>query len=273
MEDKATGIERAIEYIESNITAELDIKKIAASAYLSPYYFQRVFHSLCGITLGEYIRYRRLTLAAEELVENDARVIDVAMKYGYDSPDSFSRAFAKYHKVSPSAAKINGASLRSLAPLKINSTWKGNTLMEYRIVEKAAFTIVGFSKRFNTETSYTEVPKFWSEHFDSGNSVIIDGMFGACINADAKVFDYLIADLYIPWKKVPEGCVTKTFEAGTWAVFPYHGKLPEALQEVNTKIWSEWLPNCKEYTLSGDYDLEVYLDAENGEIWLPVKKK
>ena len=76
-----------------------------------------------------------------------------------------------------------------------------------------------------------------------------------------------------PWNKLPEGCVTRTFPAGEWAVFPYRGECPKALQDVNTRIWSEWLPNCREYELVGNYNLEVYLDKEYGEIWVPVKRK
>lgn len=272
MENLVPGINNAINYVESNIMGNLKIGEIAAMAYLSPYYFQRVFHSLCGMTIGEYIRKRRLTLAAEELSSSDAKVIDVALKYGYDSPDSFSRAFTKFHGISPSAAKIKGATLKTLPPLKINLAQKGNFIMEYRIVEKAAFTIVGFSRKFSAESAYLEVPKFWQEHYKNGKGEIIKGMFGACINSDTKEFDYLIADMYLPWSDIPESCVTKTFPTGTWVVFPYHGECPEALQAVNTQIWSEWLPNCKEYNIAGNYDLEVYFDETNGEIWLPVKK-
>ena len=145
--------------------------------------------------------------------------------------------------------------------------------MEYRIVEKASFTIVGKKRTFNADTSYTEIPKFWSEHYQNGGGEIIKGMFGACFDGYSKEFDYYIADLYFPWNEIPEGCETKTFESGTWAIFPYRGELPDALQDVNTKIWSEWLPNAKDYTPSGSYNLEVYLDEKYGEIWVPIKKK
>lgn len=272
MEDLNLGIERAISYVESNITEDIEIGDVSAVAYLSPYYFQRIFHSMCGLTIGEYIRFRRLTLAAEELAGGNVRVIDIALKYGYDSPDSFARAFTKFHGISPSAAKIKGATLRALPPLKNNLAKKGNFIMEYKIVEKAAFTIVGFSRKFSAESAYVEVPRFWQEHYKNGKDEVIKGMFGACINSDTKEFDYLIADMYIPWSDIPEGCVTKTFPAGTWAVFPYHGECPEALQTVNTQIWSEWLPNCKEYSIADNYDLEIYFDETNGEIWIPVKK-
>lgn len=273
MKSWAKNIENSIKYIEDNLTNELCISQIAARAYISPFYFQKIFRVLCGFTVGEYIRQRRLSLAAEELASSDIKVIDVAIKYGYDSPDSFSRAFTRFHGISPSAAKSKGVTIKSFGPVKINLKSKGSTVMDYKIVEKAAFTIVGIGRKFDCDTSYVEVPKFWDEHYENGGKEIIGGMFGACIDGDGQSFDYLIADIYFPWNEVPKGCVTKTFEAGLWAAFPYHGQCPEALQAVNTKIWSEWLPNCKEYTLAANYNLEVYFDDLNGEIWIPVKKK
>lgn len=266
------GLQNAVEYIEDNLTEELNINDIAAKAYVSAFYFQKIFSVLCGFTVGDYIRSRRLTCAAQELSAEDARIIDIAMKYGYDSPDSFTRAFTRFHGISPSAAKEKGAHLKAFAPLRIKLTLEGGTMMEYKIVEKSAFTIMGKSRRFCTDTSYTEIPMFWQEHYQNGGGEIIKGMFGACIDSDGKNFDYLIADLYFPWNDIPEGCQTRTFEAGTWAVFPYRGECPKALQNVNTQIWSEWLPNCKEYELAGNYNLEMYYDKEFGEIWLPVRK-
>lgn len=273
MQSWTEGIQHAIQYLEDNLTGNLDIADIAARAYVSPFYFQKIFHVLCGITVGEYIRSRRLTLAAEELSHTDRKVIDVAVKYGYDSPDSFARAFQKFHGISPSGAKKPGATLKSFAPVRIKLTLEGGTMMEYRIEEKAAFTIMGKCRRFCMDTSYTEIPKFWQEHFQTGGGEIIKGMFGACVDGNGREFDYFLADLYVPWKDIPPDCKTHTFPSGTWAVFPYYGECPKALQEVNTKIWSEWLPNCKEYTLLGNYNLEFYLSETNGEIWVPVKKK
>ncbi|MBQ8434881.1 MAG: AraC family transcriptional regulator [Oscillospiraceae bacterium] len=267
------GIQNAIQYIEDNLTEEIDIESIAAKAYVSPFYFQKIFNILCGFTVGEYIRNRRLTLAAEELSVSDLKVIDVAIKYGYESPDSFTRAFTKFHGISPSAAKEKGAEIKSFAPLRIKLTLEGGMIMEYKIVEKAAFTIMGRRRKFSMDTSYTEIPLFWQEHYQNGGGEIIKGMFGACVDVNGEEFDYFIADMYIPWNKVPDDCKTITFEAGTWAVFAYSGECPKALQDVNTKIWSEWLPNCKEYELAGNYNLEVYFDKDHGEIWVPVKKK
>ncbi|MGN1086775.1 MAG: effector binding domain-containing protein [Porcipelethomonas sp.] len=275
----AEGIQNALQYIEDNLTENLQIEDIAAKAYVSPFYFQRIFSVLCGFTVSEYIRNRRLSLAAQELSADNVKVIDIALKYGYDSNDSFTRAFTKFHGISPSSAKEKGAKLKAFAPVRIKLTLEGGTMMEYRILEKAAFTVMGKSRRFCSDTSYEEIPKFWQEHMSSGENKIVCGMYGICLDGDGKNFDYLIADNYLPWNEIPEGYVTKVIPAGTWAVFPCRGALPKALQDVNTKIWSEWLPNCKEYKLSGNYNLEVYLtppqenpDDYYSEIWVPVIK-
>lgn len=272
------GIQNAVQYIEDNLTEDLQIENIAAKAYVSAFHFQRIFSVLCGFTVSEYIRMRRLTLAAQELSLSDGKVIDIAIKYGYDSHDSFTRAFTKFHGISPKAAKQKGAKLKSFAPLRIQLTLKGGTMMEYKIVEKAAFTIMGRARMFSTDTSYQEIPKFWDEHYRTGGGEFVGGMFGVCMDSDEKNFEYLIADNYNPCLEIPACCVTREIPAGTWAVFPCKGALPKALQDVNTKIWSEWLPNCKEYRLSGNYNIEMYTPpAEKSEdtyseIWVPVKK-
>lgn len=272
------GLADAIAYIEENLKEDIDINEVAEKAYVSSFYFQKIFNVLCGFTVGEYIRNRRLTLAAQELCSTDSKVIDVALKYGYDSPDSFARAFTRFHGVNPSVAKEKGSKLKSFAPLKIKLTLEGGTMLEYKIVEKAQFTVMGKSRKFNTETSYEEIPKFWQEHMESSDSEVICGMYGICIDSDGKNFDYLIADNYIPWNEIPEGYETRVIPAGTWAVFSCRGALPKALQDVNTIIWSEWLPSCKAYKLAGNYNIEMYTPpCENpeenySEIWVPVEK-
>lgn len=275
MADWTEGIRGALEYIEMKLTEDLDVREIAKQAYVSPFYFQRIFSALCGVSVGEYIRSRRLTLAGEELAGTDAKVIDIAAKYGFDSPDSFNRAFRRFHGISPSAARKNGTNLRSYAPIKINLTLEGGNMLEYRIVEKPQFTVVGLSRMFHSDTSYQEIPKFWGEVM--GKCPLM-GMYGVCIDTDGKNFEYLIADNYIPWMEIPEGCVAKVIPAATWAVFPCRGPLPQALQDVNTRMWSEWLPQCKSYRLAANMNIEMYTPpAEKpedtySEIWLPVEK-
>ncbi|MBQ3842219.1 MAG: helix-turn-helix domain-containing protein [Ruminiclostridium sp.] len=270
------GFQESIEYIERSLSDELDIENIAAKAALSPFYYQRIFGALCGMTVGEYIRARRMTLAAQELSRTDGKVIDIAVKYGYDSPDSFAKAFQRFHGITPSQAREPGMPLRSFAPLHIKITMEGGNMLDYRIVERASFTIVGLRKKFNTDTSYQEIPKFWQEWMKDKKG--LTGMFGFCVDSGGKEFDYWIADVYAPWKDIPEGCGTFQVPASLWAEFTCRGPLPDALQKVNTQVWSEWLPSLKGYELAGNYSAEIYMppaedpaDSVN-YICVPLKK-
>ncbi len=276
MDNWTEGIQNALAYIETNLSAELDIREIAKRAYVSPFYFQRIFSALCGVGLGEYIRSRRLTLAGEELLHSDVKIIDLAAKYGYDSPDSFNRAFQRFHGLSPSAARKQGASLRAYSPVKLKLTLEGGTMLEYRIVTKPQFTVVGLPRRFHAETCYQDIPDYWTELLSLPQPPV-KGAFGICIDDGGQEFEYLIADNYVPWQEIPKDCVTRVIPASTWAVFPCRGPLPQALQEVNTRMWSEWLPNCRTYRLAANLNIELYAPpAENPadnycEIWLPVE--
>lgn len=276
----------AIRYIEDHISEDLSMEEIAERAYLSPYYFQKGFSMLCGFTVGDYIRQRRLTLAGSELASSDARVIDIAVKYGYDSPDSFTKAFTRFHGVTPSVAKKDGALIKSFAPLKIEFSLKGGYIMDYKIVEKEAFTIVGVSKTFTYEGAKAEIPQFWTDHFKSDKCTLVCGIYGVCIDESmgSDTFEYLIADHYNPGTPVADGLVTRVIPAHTWAIFPCVGAMPDALQGTNQKIFSEWLPNCRDYEIAAGYNIEMYDDPskfpkgtvdENyySEIWIPVKSK
>ncbi|MBR6874217.1 MAG: helix-turn-helix domain-containing protein [Ruminococcus sp.] len=270
------GFQKSIEYIEQNLSEALEIEDIAAKAALSPFYYQRIFGALCGMTVGEYIRARRMTTAAQELACSERKVIDIALKYGYDSPDSFAKAFQRFHGITPAQARESGAALRSFAPLHIKITMEGGTMLDYKIVEKAPFTLVGLKRRFNSDTSYQEIPGFWGEWAQDMKG--LKGMFGLCSDSDGKNFDYWIADLYMPWEDIPEGCGTYQVPGGLWALFKCTGPLPGSLQTVNTQIWSEWLPSLKGYELAGNYSLEFYLPPAKDPadtvsyICIPLKK-
>lgn len=281
------SIGNAIEYIEKNITEELKIEEIAKKAYLSPFYFQKGFSMLCNYTVSEYIRQRRLTLAGSELVSTDKKIIDIAVKYGYDSPDSFTKAFTRFHGVTPSAVRKDGAVIKSFAPLKIKFSLKGGYIMDYKIMQKDAFTIIGRSKVFSYEEAADKVPQFWEEHFKSGSNEHVCGMYGVNIDENMDVsgnFEYMIADNYDPLKEIPKEYVTKVIPRFTWAVFPCKGIMGNVFPEMNRKIFSEWLPNCNDYEIAAGYNIEMYsnpadypggINDENyyAEIWIPVKEK
>lgn len=269
--------QKSLDFIEENLGASLEIEDIARTAALSSFYYQRIFGALCGVSVGEYIRARRMTLAAQELSGSDQKVIDIGLKYGYESPDSFNKAFQRFHGISPSKARETGAPLRSFAPLHIKVSLEGGKMLDYRIIEKAPFTVVGIKRRFNSDTCYEEIPKFWNEWTEDMKG--LKGMFGVCLDMDGKNFDYWIADNYVPWEDVPEGCEWTVIPGGLWAQFKCKGPLPNSLQNVNTQIWSEWLPTLKGYALAGNYSLEVYgPPTENPKdyesfIWIPLKKE
>lgn len=149
-------------------------------------------------------------------------------------------------------------------------------MLEYTIEEAAAMTAVGFKRRFKNDTAYLEIPKFWEEWMENSRGIM--GMFGICVDTDGNEFDYWIADPYDPEKGVPEGCEKIEIPGGLWAEFPCRGPLPESLQSVNTRIWSEWLPDLKGYELAAGYTVEVYLPPAADPkdtlsfIRIPIKK-
>lgn len=279
-------IGEAIRYIEDHITEDLTVEQVAEHVNISPFYFQKGFAMLCGYTISEYIRNRRLALAGSDLAAGEEKIIDIALKYGYDSPDSFAKAFTRFHKVTPLRARKEGVMLKSFAPLKIKFSLEGGYFMDYKITKKEAFTVLANAKTFSYEGAKSTVPGFWQEHFREGKGKTVMGLYGINIDADMghDTFEYLIADPCDPGKEAPEGFVTRTIPEFTWAVFPCKGAMPDALQDVNVKIFSEWLPALKEYEFAAGYCVEYYDDPakyEKGtldseyycEIWIPVKKR
>lgn len=279
-------IGNSIQYIEDHITEDITVEDVAKCVGVSSFYFQKGFAMLCGFSVSEYIRNRRLALAGNDLLVTEEKIIDIAMKYGYDSPDSFTKAFTRFHGVTPTSVRRGAVLLKSFAPLKLKISLEGGYLMDYKIVRKEEFTVIANAKTFSYEGAKESIPQFWQEHFQSGKGAVVCGWYG--INIDLEMgqenFEYLIADPYNPQKEVPEGFEIRTIPAFEWAVFPCRGAMPTALQDVNTKIYTEWLPALKEYEFAAGYCVEYYDDPtkyEKGtldenyycEIWIPIKKK
>ena len=279
------SISRAIEYIENNLTNEITLENIANYSYISSFYFQKGFSMLCGYTISEYIRNRRLSQAGYELIHTDNKIIDIALKYGYDSPDSFTKAFTRFHGSTPTVVR-NGATVKEFAPLKLNVILKGGYTMEYRIEEKEAFKVVGLKCSFKYETAEQEVPKIWKKFFMKSVFSKINAKYG--INIDTSMgcdsFEYIIGDDYNSELKVPKEFEIVEIPKFTWVVFSCRGKASETIKETNEKIFKEWLPNSNDYEIAAGYNIEMYSnpkDHKKGiedekyycEIWIPVKKK
>lgn len=278
-------IEDAIYYIEGNITEDLTVGRIAKEVNTSAFYFQRGFSMLCGYTVGEYVRMRRLSIAGEELLLSDVKVIDIAMKYGYDSPDSFTKAFTRFHGSTPTDVRRGGAMLKSFAPLHIKLTLDGGSTMEYRIEKKPAFKVMGVAKKFSYENANAQVPQFWNEIFMQSEERPVMGMYGVCFDEEmaGNEFRYMIADDYNAGQAETKKLDVHEIKEHTWAVFPCRGPMPLPLQEVNRRIFSEWLP-ASSYEIAEGYNIEYYSNPEGfkmgiqdheyyAEVWIPVKDK
>ena len=304
--DWITGIQNAVDYVESHLTDTIDYEKVAAQSYSSSYHFQRVFGILCGFTLGRYIRNRRLTLAGAELAAGNAKVIDVALKYGYDSPDSFAKAFQKFHGVLPSRARDEGVQLRSFPRLVLTISLKGGTTMDYRIEEKPEMILTGYKRRFSGVPYGPERDRQEEQFFIStragqwllrgAESAAGDASTDLCMitNVDDEGYDFYYAaeldqwtreHLYDPsvtgFELMHEfGFETVTVPRQTYAIFRTERQfspLNEYL-DIRRRIAAEWLP-ATGWQLAQGPEIAVYYwysgearDRRFIEIWLPIEK-
>ena len=291
--DWIMGLQRAIDYVEEHITEPLDYEEVAQHAYSSSFHFQRVFSTICGYSLGDYIRFRRLSLAGSELANEGAKVIDMALKYGYDSPESFSRAFTRFHGIAPSQAR-HGATLKSFSRLSVKLILNGGNKMDYRIEKKEAFEVVLRKKQFPKQQEITtrEISNFWATCQEDGTIEALckyihpHNIFNKCIVGVSLVAETASTDEDFPYgigahyngAKIDEDYLTvEKIPAHTYAVFKCTGTMPEAFQRVYKYICTEFFP-ASEYQPCG-VEIEAYpsADVQNPdytcEVWIAVEKK
>ena len=270
----------ALQYIERHLLDETDSVKVAKHVGLSRFYLERTFAALTGMSVSEYIRARRLTLAAQELLTDDQKVIDLALKYGYDTPESFTKAFSRFHGVTPTIARRMSTLLRCQNPLAISIKMEGVNLMNYKMEQMEAFKVVGAEQSFHMDSSQQEIPKFWEDFMKQGMYEKVVPMFGICFDADEKGnFPYMIGEVLQPGKVVPEGMTVREIPAHLWARFACTGPMPGAIQDVTRQIYSEWLPTNGTYEVAQNVEIEMYSEGDTAsanyysEVWIPVKKK
>ena len=283
--DWIRGIQRAIDYMEENLTEEIDYAEIAERAYSSSFHFQRTFNILTDMTVGEYIRNRRLSQAGEELSAANGKVIDVALKYGYDTPESFTKAFTRFHGVTPSEARKEGVMLKSFKRLSISLTLKGGKIMEYQIIKKDSFHVLVKAKSFPMDNCGNLIKAFWDESDKDDTFQVLckhgikKEMLGMCEpdKKGEKTFRYGIGIECSSDTVAPKGYEVWNLSAHTWAVFRCVGPMPKAVQEQNRRIYTEFFPQS-EFEPTGDIDFELYPEEcseadYSAEIWIPVRKK
>lgn len=288
--DWVKHLNNAINYIEENLTEDISYDKVAKIAECSTYNFQRMFSYIADKPLSEYIRSRRLTLAAFDLLNGSDRIIDISLKYGYESQDAFSRAFKNFHGVLPSNARNETVQLKSCPKLSFQITIKGENHMNYQIEQWPAFKVMGISHTMKTADAFEIVPQIWQQKWKDGTmtkfiqnfpdyrpagflGIAVGGQWG---NSDEM--NYIIGvtnHVDVPdceHKPLLSGMEEFSFPAATWAIFEANGELPDAIQNIYKQFYSEWLPNSG-YELADLPVFECYLQENRQEIWIAIIKK
>jgi AraC family transcriptional regulator len=303
-------LEDSLDYIEANLTGDIDVQELGRLTHCSAYHYQRIFSFIVGTTLAEYIRRRKMTLAGADL-QSGSKVIDVAIKYGYDAPNSFARAFRRVHGIAPSKAASTGIVLKSYPRVRLKINITGDSKMEYRIEEKAAFRVVGIGHDLskNVEESFSEIPRFWES---VGRDGTLEELFGLANQEPAGLMGITIAydttqgasqgtsrdatnktgnglgnyagcnPRYLcavaSDMNVPEGFEEFEIPALTWAVFEGSGEISEssnAVQELATRVLVDWLPSSG-FKLTSGPDIEIFQSDDPAdlqfEVWIPVTK-
>jgi AraC family transcriptional regulator len=275
-------INKALDYIENNLDNRIEYAKVAQAAFCSEYHFSRIFSSIAGVSMSEYIRRRRLTLAAFEIKKSDMRIIDVAVKYGYDSADSFARAFQKMHGINPSDARDMGAQLKAYSKISFQISIKGDMAMEYRI-ENLDFElrIAGRRKTVKTSYAFRRIPQLWSSAKKDGfMQTLVDmswedpkckleSLLGVCGKEAAimdEEFDYFMGVRYE--RAVPDNMELLIVPPATWAVFP-------GVADAWKRLYSEWVPTSG-FELANLPCIECFYDSKHkpkNELWVPIVSK
>jgi AraC family transcriptional regulator len=281
----------SLKYIEDHLAGELSVEAAAEAANASPFHFQRMFGILTDVTLAEYIRRRRLTLAAADILAG-REILETALKYGYESQAAFTRAYHRMHGFTPGKTRDPGMSIKAYSPMSFTLRIQGVQSMNYEIRTLGEITLAGISRKMRTVDgeNLREIPKMWEKvnaektlaalAKDYARDGILNGAWvGACTDfvEDQQEFVYMIG-LEPSAGSDLSGMETRTIPPATWAVFPGKGPMPSSIQETWKRIFGEWFP-ATDYEHAGGTELEIYPDEadENGdvpyEVWIPVRKK
>ncbi|MNO68911.1 Transposon Tn10 TetD protein [compost metagenome] len=286
-------LSEAIDYIEERLESEIKLEEIAKVTLFSKYHFQRMFHALTGFTVTQYIRNRRLTLAAEELAGTDCKVIDAALKYGYDSPEAFAKAFTRLHGVTPSAAKKRDVKLKAFPRISFQIQIKGESEMNYRIVEEKGYTVIGKDVLIRSE-AYNEIPGFVEEIWKNGTCDQINEATGRQQGSllYGYYFDfnedgtkrYMMGCELPEGNPIPSGFTVLNIPSQTYAVFESAEAITEGVgigpkvQNIWHRIYSEWFPTVNFEQVEGAclekyYWLDERQTDTKCEVWIPIKEK
>ncbi|MFH8657202.1 AraC family transcriptional regulator [Streptomyces afghaniensis] len=286
-------LNQAMEHIERHLDESVDGAELARIMTTSEYHLRRMFSALAGMPLSEYIRRRRLTVAGAEVLAGRETLLEIAVRYGYGSGEAFARAFRAMHGVGPGEARRTGAALVSQPRLTFRLTIEGSSSMQYRIVDRPAFTVVGFKTRVPLVHSGPNqaivdfvrgIDKQALERLGKLSDQEPHGIVAVCDDldpsrAEGTELDYyqaVISAASAP-TDAPAGTTTLPVPPGTWAVFTTSGPAPRAIQELWRDVFTEWFPSNPYRSRPGPEILRTDLSADgttaDAELWLPVERE
>lgn len=287
------GLQQSIDYIEENILEKLDYEYLARYTNMSVFYYQRMFSALVGISVGEYIRNRRLTLAGLELTISNSKIIDIAFKYGYETAESFTKAFVRFHGITPSIARKGNLNLKSFSKITLKISLDGGNTLDYKIVDKEEFSVIAIKKQFSKDEDVfrKQIPKFWKDLFQTSlyrelisylkeNTVTKGGVLGIdemAVSQNKQLFNYYAA-VVTDEKSKNDKLTSFTIPSHKWAIFKCTGAMPNSIQNLWVKIYSEFF-QCSSYEPVADFNFELYFEGDSSkdsyvsEIWVPIKNR
>lgn len=288
--DIITQMNQAIEYIEEHLEERMEMSEISKAAFLSSYHFQRIFHVLTGFTVAEYIRNRRLTLAALKLTDPTYTVTEVALQYGYESTDAFTKAFQRLHGVTPSSVKRGDVKIKAFSKLSLQVNITGKEELDYRIVKEDGYDMIGIDMQTaSSDQVEDEIAAFCDQVWEDGSHHSLNEFLGFPIMhmLDGVHFDYTedknrryLLGWKMPDKEVPKEYRIIHIPSNDWAVFEAHADMSEknAINELWKRIYVEWFPSADFEQSAGpciekfEWEDEAYFKYKC-EVWIPVRRK
>lgn len=293
--DWVKSLSGAIAFMEAHMLEPIGPGEVAEAVHISPFYLQKGFQLITGCSISDYIRCRRLYMAAMDLLVGE-KIIDTAYKYCYQTPESFAKAFSRFHGFPPSQVKRERMRVKPFLPMKVKISIQGGTNVNYIIEKEGPLQLIGFAEEIPTDRGYELCPKFWDKiretHFfplwqgkkpeTAIERAIVEnniGMFGVCLEEGSPNFFTYMAAGHYKGGGVPEGLTVREIPEASWAKFQVTGPLPGALQTLNTQIFQEWLPGNPDYELAFPVNLELYGVGDGNSanyesaIWLPVTER
>ncbi|GGE95312.1 AraC family transcriptional regulator [Mycetocola zhadangensis] len=283
-------LNRIVDFVEEHLTEEIDIAALASALGTTEYYARRMFSSLAGMPLSEYIRRRRMTVAAAEVLEG-LDLLGTAVRFGYGSTEAFNRAFRAVHGTSSGDARQNGGPLRTQPQIRFRLTIEGNTTMDTRIADRPAFRLVGHSVRValiyqgvnpHIQAHIASLPETEHGRLKALSDTEPAGLLQVSADVDPDYTEgseltYLHGVAIEAETAVPEDLDVIEIPAGTWAVFRTAGPYPEALQSTWAATAADWFPS-NPWRLRPGPSIVAILDraadfsTATSELWLPVER-